>query len=115
MARSKSELNSTTNQIATVVENKNDAIELQEVSKKLEYLDFPFLTDSETIQWIKKNRVIFIMRGLPGSGKSTLVNAITEVYKMQDPVICSADHYFINENGIYRLVKYIFIRKCLIF
>ena len=97
------------------VEEKKDTIELQEVSKKLEfeeiskkleYLDFPFLTDPETIQWIKKNRVIFIMRGLPGSGKSTLVKAISEFYEMQDPVICSADNYFTDENGIYKLVKF---------
>ena len=61
-----------------------------------------FLTDPESVQWIKNNRVIFIMRGLPGSGKSTLVKSITEVFNDQIPVICSADHYFIDENGIYR-------------
>jgi len=110
-ARSKSELNLPIHETVPLIE-KNNAIELQEVckklefkeeiTKKLEYLDFPFLTDFDTIQWIKKNRVIFVMRGLSGSGKSTLVNAISELYDMQDPVICSADHYFIDENGIYR-------------
>ena len=84
---------------------KNFAKNLDEEEKtRLEYLDFPFLTDIETIQWLKKNRVVFVMRGLPGSGKSTLVNAISKVYDSETPVICSADHYFIDENGVYRCV-----------
>jgi len=84
-------------------EVKNFAKNLdEEVKTELEYLDFPFLTDIETIQWLKKNRVVFVMRGLPGSGKSTLVNAISKVYDSETPVICSADHYFIDENGVYR-------------
>lgn len=78
-----------------------EVIELKEV-KKLEYLNFPFLTDPETIQWIKRNRVVFLMRGLPGSGKSTLVNALTETYDCQNPIVCSADQYFIDKFGIYR-------------
>merc|ERR1711899_112904 len=63
-ARSKSELNSASTNETVTIEEKKDTIELQEVSKKLEYQDFPFLTDPETIQWIKKNRIIFFMRGL---------------------------------------------------
>lgn len=38
------------------------------------------------------------MRGLPGSGKSTLVKEIIKIYP--NTVICSADHYFM-ENGQY--------------
>ena len=41
------------------------------------------------------------MRGLPGSGKSTLVKILSKVYKGQKPKVCSADHYFINESGDY--------------
>jgi predicted kinase len=41
-----------------------------------------------------KNRVI-ILRGLPGSGKSTLSNKIIQNKKC-DSVICSADHFFYN-------------------
>ncbi len=78
-----------------------DAIELQEV-KKREYLDFPFLTDEPSIEWIRRNRVVFILRGLPGSGKSTLVNALTEIYHEENPVVCSADHWFVDRHGIYR-------------
>ena len=42
------------------------------------------------------------MRGLPGSGKSFLVNALTEMYNDLNPVICSADSYFYDTHGIYR-------------
>lgn len=88
-------------EISSAEEAFKEVIELKEV-KKLEYLNFPFLTDSETIRWIKRNRIVFLMRGLSGSGKSTLVNAITETYDCQNPIVCSADHYFIDKFGIYR-------------
>lgn len=39
---------------------------------------------------------VIIMRGLPGSGKSTLIES------MSSPVVCSADHFFINEDGEYK-------------
>ena len=72
-----------------------------ELTEKLQFTDFPFLEDKKTIRWIKQNRIIFIMRGLPGSGKSTLVKILSKVYKGQKPKVCSADHYFINESGDY--------------
>ena len=37
------------------------------------YMDFPILRDVETMNWVDRNYVMLIMRGLPGSGKSTLV------------------------------------------
>ncbi len=37
------------------------------------YMDFPILRDVETMNWLSRNYVMLIMRGLPGSGKSTLV------------------------------------------
>lgn len=80
-------------------------IELQVIKSEesqSEYLDFPFLDDPSTISWIKRNRIIFVMRGLPGSGKSTLVKAISQNFHDQNPVICSADHYFIDKDGIYK-------------
>jgi len=78
-----------------------EEIELEPV-KKPDYLDFPFLDDPSTIQWIRRNRIVFLMRGLPGSGKSFLVNAITELYNECKPVICTADQFFYDKNGIYR-------------
>lgn len=65
-----------------------------------EEIDFPFLNDSETISYIKKSKTMFIMRGISGSGKSTLVNIIQKVYP--EAVVCSADFYFIMEDGSYR-------------
>lgn len=49
-----------------------------------------------------KTRVVIIMRGWPGSGKSTLCRAIYEefVRRGTDPFeisVCSADHYHINK------------------
>lgn len=45
---------------------------------------------------------LYIMRGLPGSGKSFLAKLIAEAYSDNDVAICSADHYFINkETGVY--------------
>ncbi len=40
---------------------------------------------------------IIIMRGLPGSGKSTWIREFHP-----DAKVCSADNYFIGEDGIYR-------------
>ena len=68
------------------------------------YMNFPFLNSIDTISWIKSNHVMFIMRGLPGSGKSTIVQSIKSVYGNDDScefVICSADQHFM-ENGSYQ-------------
>ncbi|KAK7111636.1 2',3'-cyclic-nucleotide 3'-phosphodiesterase-like [Littorina saxatilis] len=62
-------------------------------------LDFPFLRDPHTLQVISQSKVFFIMRGLPGSGKSTLVRAITEAYISS--IVCSADDYFF-QDGEYK-------------
>ena len=43
---------------------------------------------------------MFICRGLPGSGKSTLSKKIKEKYT--DTVICSGDDFFTDENGNYK-------------
>ena len=68
------------------------------------YLDFPFLIDENTVKWVKSNNVIFIMRGLPGSGKSTIVKSMKNVYGHVDSnkiAVCSADAYFM-KNGFYK-------------
>lgn len=39
-------------------------------------------------------KTLYIVRGLPGSGKTTLAERIA-------PIVCSADDYFTDENGRY--------------
>jgi predicted kinase len=43
---------------------------------------------------------VFIMRGLPGAGKSTRVRAIKREYTRW--TVCSADAFFIGDDGVYR-------------
>ena len=61
--------------------------------------DFPFLVDPATIEYIKSAKVMFIMRGLSGSGKSTIVGLLKETYPQA--VSCSADDFFMVD-GIYQ-------------
>ncbi|CAF1257518.1 unnamed protein product [Adineta steineri] len=63
-------------------------------------LSHPFLTCQETIAHLQKTKVMFLMRGLPGSGKSTLVNILKRIY-CKSFIVCSADNYFIDSNGVY--------------
>ncbi|XP_020368320.1 2',3'-cyclic-nucleotide 3'-phosphodiesterase [Rhincodon typus] len=42
--------------------------------------NFPFLNDNGTIETIKEAHTLFVLRGLPGSGKSILGKAIKEKY-----------------------------------
>ena len=67
--------------------------------EKYDYMDFTFLKNMKTISHITKSKVMFIMRGLSGSGKSTIVKVIQSVYKTA--VVCSADNYFM-KNGEYK-------------
>ena len=89
---------------------KDDRVQVNEVTSTTKndvaqpYMDFPFLVDDNTIRWIRSNHVMFIMRGLPGSGKSTLVNQIKSIYgkdAMGDFTVCSADDFF-TINGNYQ-------------
>jgi len=42
---------------------------------------------------------VVVLRGLPGSGKSTFVESLSGP---DDMVVASADHYFLDENGVYK-------------
>ena len=42
---------------------------------------------------------MFINRGLPGSGKSTLSRKIAETY--EQTIVCAGDDFFTDENGNY--------------
>lgn len=65
------------------------------------HMDFPFLIDPKTHAFVNKknSKIMFIMRGLPGSGKSTIVDTISSTF--QNVVICSADHFFYQKDGTY--------------
>ncbi|CAG5118239.1 unnamed protein product [Candidula unifasciata] len=65
------------------------------------YLNFPFLTDRKTFNYLneKCTKVMFIMRGLSGSGKSSIARMIKSAFK--HVVICSADDFFYRPGGIY--------------
>jgi len=43
-----------------------------------------------------------ILRGLPGSGKSSLVKTVSDRFSLSSPPwVCSADHYFTDKSGHY--------------
>ena len=66
-----------------------------------EYLQFPFLTDERSRKWVSENPVLFVMRGLSGSGKSTVVRAIVRTFPWA--AVCSADQFFVDKvTGEYR-------------
>lgn len=64
---------------------------------------YPFLGNHRTRIHIRRSKVFFIMRGLPGSGKSTTVRAIKLQYK--NALVVSADNYFSLEDGSYEFSK----------
>ncbi|XP_060590391.1 2',3'-cyclic-nucleotide 3'-phosphodiesterase-like isoform X2 [Ruditapes philippinarum] len=69
-----------------------------DVTKVYGYHQMPYLSDAATVDFIKHSHTMFIMRGLPGSGKSTLVKCLQEVYK---GIVCSADDFFYDNDGTY--------------
>jgi len=57
-----------------------------------QWLDYPFLYDDLSIKQLQVSKIMLIMRGLPGSGKSFLVKQIKLKYPQS--VSVSADDYF---------------------
>ncbi|XP_071552930.1 2',3'-cyclic-nucleotide 3'-phosphodiesterase-like isoform X3 [Panulirus ornatus] len=68
------------------------------LKEDVQYLDFPVLMEEETIRYVQNSKVMLIMKGVPGSGKTFITRKIKEVY--EDAVLCSADFYFM-QNGEY--------------
>ena len=75
----------------------------QTSSPKQKFLDFPFLINKATIEYIAHadTRVMMVMRGLSGSGKSTVTRALKNVYG-DKAVCCSADDFLMTKNGEYK-------------
>ena len=61
---------------------------------------YPFLSDENTISYICQSNVMFLMRGPPGSGKSTVVRRLKALYP--DIIVCSADEFFLTTDGHYQ-------------
>jgi predicted kinase len=51
---------------------------------------------------IEKEGELILLRGLPGSGKTTLAKTILQLRITDDPEVLSADDFFINESGEYK-------------
>lgn len=64
---------------------------------------YPFLRNRRTMIHVRRSKICFIMRGLPGSGKSTNVQAIKLQHK--NALVVSADSYFSAEDGSYEFSK----------
>ncbi|KAL7636013.1 UNVERIFIED_CONTAM: hypothetical protein RMT77_013831 [Armadillidium vulgare] len=60
------------------------------------FCDIPLLKCSETKNYASRSKIMVIMKGLPGSGKSTIVNALSSFYPWS--VVCSADKFFQKHN-----------------
>jgi 2',3'-cyclic-nucleotide 3'-phosphodiesterase len=74
---------------------KSVAKQSLEKSRREHFSQFVFLSNQNVIRHVNRSKTMFIMRGLPGSGKSTLVKKIQAKYK--GAVVCSADNYFSND------------------
>jgi tRNA uridine 5-carbamoylmethylation protein Kti12 len=67
-----------------------------------------FAAVQEGLDWFSweqpNRRWVIVMRGLPGSGKSTFANQMVQAADRMGfrAVICSADRFFINREGIYQ-------------
>ncbi|KAM6905527.1 2',3'-cyclic-nucleotide 3'-phosphodiesterase [Xenentodon cancila] len=55
-------------------------------------LSFALLDQEETKDALRVSRILVVLRGLPGSGKSLLARAIADSYKDHCSVICADDH-----------------------
>lgn len=74
---------------------KNDAAEPQAEEDTVPApgsLSFACLEREPTKDALRTSRILVILRGLPGSGKSFLARAIAEAYKDHCSLICADDH-----------------------
>lgn len=58
---------------------------------------FPFFDDVATTTYVCGAKVMFLLRGLPGSGKTELAKKLKATFR--NAVLCSADYYFSRGNG----------------
>ncbi len=75
---------------ATNMTDTSQKIREQDTCTAVKTLDFPFLQNPDTVTFIKMSKIMILIKGLPGSGKSHLAREISKVYR--DCVICCADN-----------------------
>ena len=78
----------------TMEEEAKDADVVPTTTVPVEFMDFPFLSEEEARRYLPKSWTMLIIRGLSGSGKSTIVRQLEETYP--GSVSCSADQFFLN-------------------
>jgi predicted kinase len=70
------------------------------------------MTKKEAINSLRNSgRKVLILQGLPGSGKTTFINSLEEMIGnplSEDLQVCSADHFFIQDDG-----EYVFNKHCI--
>lgn len=83
-----------------VATEQESDLSVSSVIKK--YLDFPFLTDPATIEYLRHRgtKLMIILRGCPGSGKSMVVQKMKEVLDGIKIAVASADDYWMR-GGVY--------------
>lgn len=77
---------------AKAEKNDTEPVKEEETVPASGSLSFAFLQQEETKETLRLSRIIVIMRGLPGSGKSFLSRAIADVYQDHCSVICADEH-----------------------
>lgn len=60
-----------------------------------QHLNYPIFKDKDTINYVLKSKVMVIMKGLQGSGKSFICSKLKQMYSKA--VVCSADFYFMKD------------------
>lgn len=67
-------------------------LKLQQHISSTEYPRLPFLKDKVTLNYIHISKVMFVMRGLPESGRPRAVKYILSLF--DDAAVCSTSEYF---------------------
>ena len=77
-----------------------DSVKGGAFEEETEHSPLSLLTHRPSILSFQSSLTMIIMRGLPGSGKSSLVGRILKIYPQAE--VCSADAYFTQADGSYQ-------------
>ena len=62
----------------------------------MEFMDFPFLRDEAALSYVTSALTMFVMRGLPGSGKSTVVSVLLRTFPGAQVRSVTIKYFFIS-------------------